>query len=87
MGQAVIVGSAISTQAVGSTTTTNPVIVMSLGGTIISGGYQSFISGGSSRMIYPSVDSSGNIKLTAFDIIFGTAIPEQTFNAKVWAAG
>lgn len=89
MGQAAVVDTKVQSTVVGYTPISNPIVFMGLNGQIFSSAYQSYLGpqGGSSRVVYPSVDSSGYVRINAIDVIFNEIIPQQTANVQVWAAG
>lgn len=69
---------------VGTTTVTNPVLIMEVDGVVVPGNYVVQQSGSSTRYIFPSVDSSGNIRIRAVTNIIGTTFPQVTKNINVY---
>lgn len=85
MPSAVVPSGNVQTTTVGFTSQQNPVVFFSLDGVIYSSSVEYFSAGGSRRFLYPTVNN-GVVTLVAFDLVFGTAIPQQNPVVQIFVA-
>jgi hypothetical protein len=71
---------------IGSTAIPDPVLLLEVDGVPTAGVYTIQQAGFSSRYIFPTIDSNGNIYLSCVGQTYGEDIPATSFNVKIYIA-
>jgi hypothetical protein len=78
-----VINSNITSIFLGTTSISNPFLIMEVDGVVVPGNYITQISGTSRQYIFPRFQS-GNIYITCVNIIYGAALPSISRNIKVY---
>jgi hypothetical protein len=79
MGQAYVPAQSFTSVSIGTTSISNPTLLLKVDGVVYPNGYR-VTYGGGFRNFYPSIDAYGNVYISCHTIAYGEDLPQYNLS-------